>query len=85
MKRFALVFAALAVSISITGCGESTPTGAPGDPNLPSEVREYEARREAETRQAGHSRQSRQQESRQTGRHEGGSSPGAWGKMTQDP
>ncbi len=48
MKRFALVFAALAVSISITGCGESTPTGAPGDPNLPSEVREYEARREAE-------------------------------------
>ena len=48
MKRFALLFASLVTSIPITGCGVTATGPAAGDANLPSEVKEYEARREAE-------------------------------------
>jgi hypothetical protein len=50
MKRFAGLFVALVLSIQVTGCGGSpATTGRPADDsNLPSEVKEYEARREAE-------------------------------------
>jgi hypothetical protein len=50
MKRFAALFASLVLSIPITGCGggASTATGPGGDANLPSEVKEYEARRAGE-------------------------------------
>jgi hypothetical protein len=50
MKRLARPIGALIVSIQMTGCGGApAPTVRPAeDPNLPSEVREYEARRDAE-------------------------------------
>jgi hypothetical protein len=49
MKRFALLFAACVFAIPITGCGGG-PVAGPGasDANLPSEVKDYEARRESE-------------------------------------
>lgn len=56
MKRLAMGFGALVLSIQISGCGSSantgtTMTGPPADlnyANQPAEVREYEARRAAE-------------------------------------
>jgi hypothetical protein len=53
MKRFGLIFGALVLALQLIGCGgsggSSTATGSPADDsNLPSEVREYEARRSAE-------------------------------------
>jgi hypothetical protein len=51
MKRFALLFVALVLSIQVAGCGSgsgssSSPTvvSRADDPNLPAEVREYEAK-----------------------------------------
>jgi hypothetical protein len=49
MKRFALLFLALVLSIQVAGCGSgsaSSPTvvSRAEDPNLPAEVREYEAK-----------------------------------------
>ncbi len=47
MKRFALLFASFALALSISGCGGSGSAGARVE-DLPDEVKEYEARREAE-------------------------------------
>jgi hypothetical protein len=47
MKRFALLFASFALALSIAGCGGSGSAGARVE-DMPDEVKEYEARREAE-------------------------------------
>ena len=47
MKQFALLFASFALALSISGCGGSSPAGARVE-DLPDEVKEYEARRDAE-------------------------------------
>jgi hypothetical protein len=51
MKRFALFLVALSLSIPVAGCGGDSGGGSGSkvvsrvdDPNLPSEVREYEAK-----------------------------------------
>jgi hypothetical protein len=48
MKRFALLLGALALSIQAAGCGGSsgsaTTVPRSEDPNLPAEVREFEAK-----------------------------------------
>jgi len=55
MKRFALLFGALVLSMPATGCdsgGSGSPTEksasgpAVGHPNAPSEVKDFEAKRE---------------------------------------
>jgi hypothetical protein len=52
MKRFAMLFGTFVLCLQITGCdkGGTGPTKGPTDDqsNLPSEVKEYEARRAAE-------------------------------------
>jgi hypothetical protein len=47
MKRFVLPLGTLALLTQLIGCGSDSPPPADGS-NLPSEVKEYEARREAE-------------------------------------
>jgi len=47
MKRFALVLGTFALATQLFGCSSSAPPPA-DESNLPSEVKEYEARREAE-------------------------------------
>jgi hypothetical protein len=47
MKRFVLLIGTLVLLIQLTGCGSNTPAPADGS-NLPDEVKQYEARREAE-------------------------------------
>ena len=47
MKQFAVLFASLTLALSISGCGGSAPAGARVE-DMPDEVKEYEARREAE-------------------------------------
>ena len=47
MKQFAVLFTSFALALSITGCGGSGSAGARVE-DLPDEVKEYEARREAE-------------------------------------
>jgi hypothetical protein len=48
MKRFALLFGALMLTIPGSGCGDTssstTPVSRAEDPQLPAEVREYEAK-----------------------------------------
>ena len=47
MKQFAVLFTSLVLAVLITGCGGSTPAAARLE-DMPDEVKEYEARREAE-------------------------------------
>jgi predicted small lipoprotein YifL len=47
MKRFVLPVGALILLIQLTGCGSDSPPPADGS-NLPSEVKDFEARRETE-------------------------------------
>jgi hypothetical protein len=47
MKRFVLPIGTLAILIQLAGCGADSPPPADGS-NLPSEVQEYEKRRQAE-------------------------------------
>ncbi|MGP0068526.1 MAG: hypothetical protein ACLQGP_33620 [Isosphaeraceae bacterium] len=67
MKRIALLFGVLVLSIQVTGCGDggsssSTSVSRTEDPQLPAEVREYEAKNakrladRAEKSKAGKSR-----------------------------
>ena len=49
MKRLPLLFGMVMVLVQLTGCGgggSSPPVPRSEDPNLPAEVREYEAKQE---------------------------------------
>jgi hypothetical protein len=48
MKRFAMIFGTLVLTIQIAGCGGPGATGTPyEDPNRPSEEKEFEAQKKA--------------------------------------